>query len=61
MGTWWSHIEANVLTENGWGLHLSGTNNVYRGNTARGNTTADFVDAGVDNTSHGDNYMPGQM
>jgi hypothetical protein len=46
----------------------SGT--VYRGNTVRANGGAgcsgtasggDFCDEGTNNTSHGDNYMPGQM
>ncbi len=59
----YNHIEANVLTGNGNGLHFdtNANNNVYRGNTSRGNTVSDFVDSGTGNTSHGDNYMPGQM
>jgi parallel beta-helix repeat protein len=57
------HIEANVLTGNDRGLYFdaSSDDNVYRGNTARGNTTVDFVDSGIGNTSHRDNYMPGQL
>jgi hypothetical protein len=54
-----------------FGLHLTGDDNVYRGNMARGNGTgqascpnpdggADFCDEGTNNTSHGDNYMPDQ-
>jgi hypothetical protein len=55
-----------------FGLTLFGSDNVYRGNIARGNNgepgdcsnpsaTTDFCDEGANNTSHGDNYMPGQM
>lgn len=57
------HIEANVLTGNDQGLYFDShsDDNVYRGNTARGNSTADFSDLGVGNTSHRDNYMPNQM
>jgi hypothetical protein len=50
-----------VMTGNGIGLRFEHSDeNVYRGNTARGNTV-DFQDTGTNNTSHGDNYMPGQM
>ena len=50
-------------TFRGNGLHFdtNANNNVYRGNTSRGNTVSDFVDSGTGNSSHGDNYMPGQM
>ena len=68
-------IEGNLLTDNsnfGLRLYSGSENNVYRGNTVRGNTgdplncsspsaTTDFCDDGTNNTSHGDNYMPGQM
>jgi hypothetical protein len=59
----YNHIEANVLTDNGNGLvfDVHAEDNLYRGNTARGSVTADFIDSGVGNTSHGDNYMPNQM
>jgi parallel beta-helix repeat protein len=59
----YNHIEANVLTGNSNGLEFdsNANNNVYRGNTSRGNTVSDFVDSGTGNSSHGDNYMPGQM
>lgn len=65
-----SHVEGNVAVQNqGFGIRLGFSQAVYRGNTARGNngtgcpnpTGADFCDAGTGNTSHGDNYMPGQM
>jgi parallel beta-helix repeat protein len=58
-----NHIEGNVLTGNVTGLHFDvhADDNVYRGNTVRGSTTADFMDSGLGNTSHGDNYMPNQM
>jgi parallel beta-helix repeat protein len=56
-----NHIEGNVMTGNGVGLKLDHSDeNVYRGNTARGNTV-DFEDSGTGNTSHGDNYMPALM
>ena len=67
-------IRNNVLTDNvGFGLKLSGNDNLYRGNTVRGNnggvgdpcngtsSGGDFCDEGTNNTSHGDNYMPGKM
>jgi hypothetical protein len=52
-----------------FGLTLFGSDNVYRGNIARGNNgepgecsnpsaTTDFCDEGTNNTSHGDNYLP---
>ena len=56
-----NQIEDNVLSANDYGLRLGCSNSVYRGNTARDNSTADFSDSGTGNTSHGDNYMPGQM
>jgi parallel beta-helix repeat protein len=58
-----NHIEANVLTGNGNGLHFDANadDNLYRGNTARGNTVSDFIDSGTANTSHRDNYMPTQI
>jgi hypothetical protein len=66
----YNHIEGNVLTGNaGRGLffNASSNGNVYRRNSARGNTgggscsgvsTTDFCDEGTGNTSHGDNYLP---
>jgi parallel beta-helix repeat protein len=59
----YNHLEANVLTGNGTGLYfgVNADDNLYRGNTSRGSTTADFTDLGVGNTSHRDNYMPGAM
>jgi parallel beta-helix repeat protein len=55
-------VESNVMLSNdGSGLRLEGNNNVYRGNTARGNTLADFAVVGTGNTSAGDNFMPGLM
>lgn len=65
-----NQVEGNVLNGNGRGLVFepSSTQNVYRGNTARGNTGAaactgacsnDFCNAGVSgNSSQGDNFMP---
>lgn len=68
-----NHIEANVMNSNGRGLTLDlpagALNNVYRANTARGNTGAfacpggpcsgDFCGFGVPaNNTEGDNYMP---
>jgi len=51
------------MTNSGYGLRLEppSISNVYRRNTARGNSAGDFLDYGLDNTSHGVNYMPGQM
>jgi parallel beta-helix repeat protein len=62
-----NHIERNVMNTNGlsgvasFGLLINGFDNVYRGNTARGNPgnpavcatlgTTDFCDNGVGNTS----------
>jgi len=67
-------IQGNTLIGNsGFGLKILGDGNVYRGNMARGNnggagdpcdgtaSGGDFCDEGTNNTSHGDNYMPGQM
>ena len=65
-------IEGNVRSDNTkHGLHLQASSfqNVYRSNTARNNNgngcpgvgNADFCDEGAANTSHGDNYMPGQL
>jgi parallel beta-helix repeat protein len=68
-----NHLADNVVTSSaGFGLDFSAlsSDNVYRGNTARGNggtgcsgtsSGGDFCDEGTNNTSHGDNYMPGQM
>ena len=66
-----NHIEGNLIRGSaGFGLQLGGNGNVYRRNTARGNAGAgctnppgnvNFCDNGAGNTSHGDNYMPGQM
>ena len=56
------HIEGNVMMSNDdYGLVLQGNDNIYRGNTARGNSTGDLSDLGTGNTSGGDNYMPGEM
>ena len=67
------HLERNVLVENaGYGLYFFSfaEDNLYRGNTARGNggsgctgtaSAGDLCDEGTGNTSHGDNYMPTQM
>ena len=58
----YGHIEGNVTGNNYYGLFFSAGSgeNIYRGNSARGNTI-DFTDLGFNNTSHGDNYMPNQM
>jgi parallel beta-helix repeat protein len=58
-----NHIEGNHLTRNMYGIRFDmiTSDNVYRGNTVRGNVFFDFQDTGVNNTSHGDNYMPNQM
>ena len=66
-----NHIEGNLFTANSsFGLKITGSDSVFRRNTVRGNSgtgctgTAsggDFCDEGTNNTSHGDNYMPGQM
>ena len=55
-------VERNLITGALLGLSFSGLSegNVYRGNTSRGNST-NFLDEGTNNTSHGDNYMPGRM
>lgn len=57
-----NHVEGNVLIDNNSGLSFtaSAEDNIYRGNTARGNTP-DLSDSGTGNTSHGDNYMPNQL
>ena len=54
-----SVVENNVLSANGTGLSFVAIakDNVYRGNTSRGNGT-DFADQGDGNTSGGDNYLP---
>jgi hypothetical protein len=55
-----------------FGLRLTGSDNVYRGNVARGNggnpvdcanesATPDFCDEGVNNTSGGGNFVPDEM
>jgi len=63
-----NHIEGNVLTDNSsFGLRLTGSNNVYRRNTAQGNAGAgcganvDFCDSGASNRSANDNFMPTQL
>ncbi len=72
-----NQVERNILNGNGsWGLRFSSTAdaNVFRGNTARGNTgigascnasaTADFCDDdfGVSaNASQGDNWLPNTL
>jgi parallel beta-helix repeat protein len=65
-----NHIEDNLLWFNGdFGLVINGVDNVYRGNTARQNTpgtcsgsgTTDFCDNGTNNSSPGDNFLPGLM
>jgi nitrous oxidase accessory protein NosD len=55
-----SRIEGNLLTGSRTGLafRAQSQDNVYRGNTARGNVV-DFTDAGTGNTSRGDNDLPG--
>lgn len=71
-----NHIAGNVMEWNGqpgmagFGLHFSSTSqdNIYRGNTARGNPgplaactppgTTDFCDEGLTNTSRNDNFLP---
>jgi parallel beta-helix repeat protein len=56
------HVERNVLPSNeGYGLVLQGNDNIYRWNSARGNTLGDFSNLGTGNTSGGGNYMPGLM
>jgi parallel beta-helix repeat protein len=63
----YNQIESNVLTRNdSFGLNLTGSSCVYRGNTARGNsgtgcTNSDVCLGGTGNTSNGDNYMPNLM
>ena len=68
-----NQVEGNLLmSHDRYGLRFepASTDNVYRGNTVRGNagtdctgTTSggDFCDEGTNNTSHGDNYMPDKM
>ena len=63
-------LDGNVCNANtGWGIRLSpgSTNNVYRGNMARGNggsspcpiiSTADFCVHTAGNTSAGNNFLP---
>ena len=57
-----NHIEGNLATANGGGVHFAvgSSANVYRANTARGNTT-DFSDQGTGNSSNGDNFMPSKF
>jgi nitrous oxidase accessory protein NosD len=66
-GAWYNHITDNVFFNNvGYGLTLHSSFNVYRSNRAMSNsgtgcgTNPDFCLNGP-NTSHGDNYMPGQL
>ncbi len=66
-----NRIENNTLIDNlQGGLRLEGSDNFYDGNLARGNSgmvcpnpagTADFCDTGTNNTSGGNNFMPGRM
>ena len=70
-----NHIERNVMNFNGaggagWGLLIVAPDNVYRGNTARGNAgpppaacggapaTSDVCDSFAASSSLGDNFMP---
>lgn len=65
----YNHIEGNVISGPGalsppWPqacIGITGDDNVYRRNTCRGAVNPGFVDEGIGNTSHGDNYMPNQM
>ena len=66
--------DKNLIRDNVGDLHIEGDGNTIRenlgvlafspqadGNIYRGNSGPGFSDAGTNNTSHGDNYMPGKM
>jgi hypothetical protein len=66
-----NQIEGNLFNANsGYGLKITGKDCVFRSNTARSNggtgctgtaSGNDYCDEGINNTSHGDNYMPNLM